>query len=51
MIKLNIKLKNIPCYVYMNICYFKEENGEVYGYKKVKENFKVKDRIDSILRN
>ena len=21
------------------------------GYKKVKENFKVKDRIDSILRN
>ena len=28
MIKLNIKFKNIPCYVYMNICYFKEENGE-----------------------
>ena len=34
MIKLNIKLKNIPCYVYMNICYFKEENGEVYGDKR-----------------
>ena len=37
MIKLNIKLKNIPCYVYMNICYFKEKMERYMGIKDLTE--------------
>ena len=37
MIKLNIKLKNIPCYVYMNIVILRKKMGRYMGIKDLTE--------------